>query len=75
MAVGGILIAVYMCVIISMNSSCFMKLCWPNLFQDHGSNYNGRFDGRFTSERSLFDMKSQGLFSSETGQLIENTKK
>ena len=78
MAVGGVLIAVYMCVIISMNSSCFTKLCWPNLFQDHRSNYSSRSDGRYTSERSLFDTKSlgrmtvwgillQGLFSSDNG--------
>ena len=64
------------CIIISMNSSCFMKLCWPNLFEEHRSNYSGRFDGRFTSERRLFERKSlgkttvwailsQSLFSSE----------
>ena len=76
MAVGGVLIPVYMCVIISMNSSCFMKLCWPNLVEDHGSSYSRQFDGRFIFERCVFETKSlgkmtmwgilsQGLFSSE----------
>ena len=86
MAVGGVLIPVYMCVIISMNSSFFMKLCWPNLFEDYGSSYSRQFDGRFIFERCVFETKSLGkipcgefsrraYFRQKIGQQVEDANK
>ena len=73
MALTGLLASGHLCQIFVANSSCLMKMCWPNMMKDFDdqkqigfTSYRNVSDRKFLGRAIVWERISKSLFSTRS---------
>ena len=85
MAVTGVLLVSYFCVLVFMNNSSCLKICWPDVYKSFVDGDFDQFENSSTKDQDILDCKllgrltawemlSKGLFAVERRKILRHSR-
>ena len=85
MAVTGVLLVSYFCVLVFMSNSSCLKICWPDMYRSFVDGDFDQFENSFTKDQDILDCKllgrmtaweilSKGLFAVERRKILRYSR-